>query len=74
MSKLKQNAKLLSPIANRITRLAIKDLRELDLLRDPELLRNECDVRSGGDLDTFQLDLLCDMVERRLQHFRNRKD
>jgi hypothetical protein len=74
MSKLKENAKLLAPIANRITRLALKDLRELDLLRDPELLRDECDVRSGGDLDTYQLDILCDMVARRLQHYHTKKD
>lgn len=32
-----------------------------------DVLRDICDMQSGGELDTFQLDLLTDMVTSRLK-------
>jgi hypothetical protein len=31
-----------------------------------ELLRDIADTASGGDLDCLQLDILCDMIDRRI--------
>ena len=33
-----------------------------------EQLRDVCDIATGGQLDAFQLDLLTDEVERRLEN------
>lgn len=43
---------------------AIKKLNKED---SQETIRDICDMVSGGDLDCFQLDMLCDMVTRRLK-------
>lgn len=47
--------------------LAIRAARILKVWGDPDRMREELDLISGGELDTVQLDILCSMVERRLK-------
>ncbi len=42
---------------------AAKLLKKTD---SQETIRDQCDLITGGDLDCMQLDILCDMVTRRL--------
>ena len=47
--------------------LADRAARILKVWGDPDRMRDELDLISGGELDTTQLDILCDMVKRRLE-------
>jgi hypothetical protein len=47
--------------------LADRAARILKVWGDPDCMRDELDLISGGELDTVQLDILCGMVERRLK-------
>lgn len=47
--------------------LADRAARILKVWGDPDHMRDELDLITGGELDCVQLDILCDMVERRLK-------
>lgn len=47
--------------------LADRAAKILKAWGDPDRMRDEIDMISGGELDTTQLDILCEMVERRLR-------
>ncbi len=54
--------------ADRIARKIIDNAEHRGLRMNQDAVRDYCDIETGADLDTLQLDLLTEMVERRLGH------
>lgn len=47
--------------------VAKRFIKSGDFWPPDDVLRDICDMQTGGELDTFQLDLLTDMVALRLK-------
>jgi hypothetical protein len=47
--------------------VAKRFIKGCDFSPPDDVLRDICDMQTGGELDTFQLDLLTDMVTLRLK-------
>lgn len=63
---LTERARRLKPIADRVADDLYHraDIEEID----QSVIRDACDLASGGELETFALDMLCRMVESRLEN------
>jgi hypothetical protein len=55
---------VLTPVARYVAENLIKNLKGKEITADD--LRDACDIGSGGEYDTFQLDMLVSMVEKRI--------